>query len=397
MSETSWPAIGYEELTWDSRGLALAASRAERRRMSGAYAAAVPAEIGTRRYRVPPGLAAEVEDATAELSRYDAEMATGPIPLDAILLRTESVASSQIENLTASARSIGMAELGDTSKHNAAVIVGNVQAMLRAIDLAATLTPDAVLQMHRALLQQTDPEAAGRWRTQAVWIGVSSVSPIGADFVAPHHRRVPGLVDDLMVYAGRDDQSVLAQAAIAHAQFETIHPFHDGNGRTGRALLHAMLRHHGLTRNVTVPVSAGLLHDISGYHDALTAYRAGDPDAIVRLSVAATFRAINNGRALAADIARIRDEWRASISARRDSAVWAVADLFLSRPVLDAAQAATALAIAPTNVHRHLDRLTEAGVLTRFSLYRRGLGWRADAVLDALDQFAVRAGRRNQV
>ena len=363
--------------------------------MSGPYAAAVPVAIGTRQYRVPPGLAADggCDGGTVPVRRRDA---TGPIPLDAILLRTESVASSQIENLTASARSIGLAELGDTSKHNAAVIVGNVQAMLRAIDLAGTLTPNAVLQMHRALLQQTDPEAAGRWRTQAVWIGVSSVTR-SARTSSPHHDRVPGLVDDLMVYAGRDDQSVLAQAAIAHAQFETIHPFHDGNGRTGRALLHAMLRHHGPTRNVTVPVSAGLLHDISGYHDALTAYRAGDPDVIVRLTVAATFRAINDSRWLAADIGGIRDAWRAMISARRDWAVWAVADLFLSRPVLDAAQAATALEIAPTNVHRHLDRLTEAGVLTRFSLYRRGLGWRADAVLDALDRFAVRAGRRNQV
>ena len=105
--------------------------------------------------------------------------------------------------------------------------------------------------------------------------------------------------------------------------------------------------------------------------------------------MATTFRAINNGRALAEDIARIRDATGGrAISARRDSAVWAVADLFLSRPVLDAAQAATALGVAPTNVHRHLDRLTEAGVLTRFSLYRRGLGWRADAVLDALDRFA---------
>ena len=55
---------------------------------------------------------------------------------------------------------------------------------------------------------------------------------------------------------------VLAHAALAHAQFETIHPFEDGNGRTGRALVHAMLRSKGLTRTVTVPISAGLLVDV---------------------------------------------------------------------------------------------------------------------------------------
>jgi DNA-binding transcriptional ArsR family regulator len=110
--------------------------------------------------------------------------------------------------------------------------------------------------------------------------------------------------------------------------------------------------------------------------------------------VDATFRAITNGRALAAELALVRQRWRSSIKARRDSAVWTVADLFLARPVLDAAEVAEALGIAVPNAHRHLDRLVEAGVLTRFPLYRRARGWRADGVLEALDAFAARAGRR---
>jgi hypothetical protein len=147
---------------------------------------------------------------------------------------------------------------------------------------------------------------------------------------------------------------------------------------------------------VTVPVSAGLLGDVAGYHAALTAYRAGEPDEIVRLTVDATLRAITNGRALAAELAVVRQRWRDSIHARRDSAVWTVADLFLARPVLDAAQVATALGIAPPNAHRHLERLVEARILTPFPLYRRARGWRADAVLEALDAFAARAGRRTR-
>ena len=90
------------------------------------------------------------------------------------------------------------------------------------------------------------------------------------------HTRVPAAIDDLMTFAARDDVPLLAQIAVAHAQFETIHPFTDGNGRTGRALVQAMLRNKGLTRQVTVPVSAGLLVDTDGYIAALTAYRDGD-------------------------------------------------------------------------------------------------------------------------
>jgi Fic family protein len=103
---------------------------------------------------------------------------------------------------------------------------------------------------------------------------------------------------DLVAFAGRTDVPVLIQAAIAHAQFETIHPFPDGNGRTGRALLQGMLRHGGLTRNITVPVSAGLLNDTNAYFRALAEYRAGKADAIVITVAEASFAAIRNGRRL---------------------------------------------------------------------------------------------------
>ncbi len=105
-------------------------------------------------------------------------------------------------------------------------------------------------------------------------------STVGAVRPARPHR-VPAAIDDLMAFAARDDVPLLAQIAVAHAQFETIHPFTDGNGRTGRALVQAMLRNKGLTRQVTVPVSAGLLADTDGYIAALTAYRDGDAAPIV--------------------------------------------------------------------------------------------------------------------
>lgn len=123
--------------------------------------------------------------------------------------------------------------------------------------------------MHLALLGAHDPHSAGRWRDEAVWIGRSSRSPIGAEYVAPHQSRVIHAIDDLIAYINREDIPVLEQAAIAHAQFETIHPFTDGNGRTGRALIHSMLKAKGLTRNVTVPVSSGWLGQPDVYYRAL--------------------------------------------------------------------------------------------------------------------------------
>jgi Fic family protein len=219
------------------------------------------------------------------------------------------------------------------SKANASLIAANTAAMQSAVALADKLDADSILQMHRALMKTVDPKEAGKWRTQQVWIGGSPFGPSAAMYVAPHHDRVPAAIDDLIAYMKRDDIPVLIQAAIAHAQFETIHPFTDGNGRTGRALIHALLRGNGLTRNVTVPVSAGLLADTDAYFDALTTYRDGDPEPIILAAANASFKAIANGRQLVADLRRIRESWRERIPARSHSATWEIADLLMRQPV----------------------------------------------------------------
>ena len=111
-----------------------------------------------------------------------------------------------------------------------------------------------------------------------MWIGSSCYGPHTATFVPPHHKRVPAAIEHLVESIRRDDLAVLPHAALAHAQFETIHPFPDGNGRTGRAIVHCLLRDKRLTRQVTVPVSAGLLTDTDQYFDALTARSGGSAE-----------------------------------------------------------------------------------------------------------------------
>lgn len=99
--------------------------------------------------------------------------------------------------------------------------------------------------MHKALMLQQygfDAAQAGRFRGEQVWIGPGDAGPRTVDFVAPHHDRVHAAMVDLVAFVQREDLPVLVQVALAHAQFETIHPFTDGNGRTGRALAQSVLR-----------------------------------------------------------------------------------------------------------------------------------------------------------
>src|SRR5690606_20543098 len=251
---SGWPAVTYEQHPWVSRDAY--GSRREKRLTTGPYRAAVPPLIAPRPIPLAGELQALTEEAATELTRFDVEAGHVTAPFASILLRTESASSSEIEHLSSGARQIALADLGEHASRNARLSVGNVRAMRAALELSDAIDADAILRMHHALLDHDDPAIAGRWRTQQVWIGGGSLGPHTAQFVPPHHERVPELIDDLVVFANRVDLPVVAQIAVAHAQFETIHPFPDGNGRVGRALIQAMLRGGQLTRSVAVPVSA---------------------------------------------------------------------------------------------------------------------------------------------
>lgn len=388
---TSLRPVTYENVRWEPQG---GRHGSEALPKYGTYHPAVPAGIAELVLDLPPAVLAAAESASREITRFDADLGGDIAPVTAVLLRSESAASSQIENLTASARAIAEAELpGGKAKRNAEMIVANTAAMQAAVALSDDVDADAILAMHRALMVNEPRHTPGEFRTEPVWIGGGS-SPVGATFVGPRHEVVPGAIGDLIDFAQRADVPTLPQIAVGHAQFETIHPFTDGNGRTGRALVQAMLRNKGLTRQVTVPVSAGLLADTDAYFGALTSYRDGDAAPIVECFSKAAVLAIANGRQLVADLRDIRETWNDMITARSDSAVWKVADLLTRRPVVNAALLAQELGIASTNAHRYLNPLTEAGILVETTHGPRNRVWRSPEVLAALDAFAERAGRR---
>lgn len=388
---TSLRPVTYDDVRWEPQGRRYASGSLPK---YGTYRPAVPADIADLALDLPPNVLAEAEHASYALTRFDAELGSEIAPFAGVLLRSESAASSQIENLTASARAIAEAELpGGKAKPNAALIVANTAAMHAAVALSDTVDAQAILAMHRALMANEPRHTPGEFRTEPVWIGGGS-TPIGATFVGPRHELIPGAIGDLIAYTQRADVPALPQIAVAHAQFETIHPFTNGNGRTGRALVQAMLRNKGLTRHVTVPVSAGLLADTGAYFAALTTYRNGDAAEIVELVSQACVRAVANARELVADLRGIRQAWNDVITARSDSAVWKVADLLTRRPVVNAALLAQELGIESTNAHRYLNPLTDVGILVETTSGPRNRVWRSPEVLAALDAFAERAGRR---
>lgn len=394
-SPIDWPSVSHEERIWVPSAHAAWGAGAEQATAGARYLSAVAPLIADRIPSPSPNVREVAEEAERELARFDAELGKRVAAFAPVLLRSEAASSSQIENLTASARAIFSAELGVKKSRNAEEIAANTQAMRAALDLARELSVKSIKEMHAVLMAQQPRHTPGQWRNEPVWIGVRSDTPIGASYVAPHQDYIENLMDDLVGFVNNPAVPALASIAVGHAQFETIHPFSDGNGRTGRALAQSMLRHRGVTRNVAVPVSAGLLADVDGYHSALTAYRSGDVDPITLLFADASLRAVNNARKLVEDIDRIRESWNYRLNARRDSNAWKLLDILAQRPVLNSAVAASELGVQQPNVYPPLRALTEAGIAKSKAEHKLGPFWRSDEVLAAIDAFAERAGRRS--
>ena len=145
---------------------------------------------------------------------------------------------------------------------------------------------------------------------------------------------------------------------------------------------------------MTVPISAGLLTQTDRYFDALSEYRTGNPAPIVERVANATFAALENGRRLINDLRDIRSDWATCIKARRGAKTWVIADVLFRHPVVNAPLVAAQAEVALPNVYRSLAPLAEAGVLVAFTDKKRNQLWRAPDILNALDAFAARAGRR---
>lgn len=225
--------------------------------------------------------------------------------------------------------------------------------------------------------------------SQLVWVGTDSYTPCGASFVGPQPELIDACMADLMLFLQRDDIPVLLQCALAHAQFETIHPFVDGNGRTGRALIHAVLRSKGLTAHLVPPVSAGLLRATDTYFDALTAFRAGDAAPLIAVFAEASLFAAQSGIDLIDSLdGQIEATKTALRGTRRDAAVWKVLPYLIAQPVINSQYLRSAIGLSKPQAERALRALADADVLVPRNTAKRNVVWEHRGILDVLDDYA---------
>lgn len=385
MSRISSPAVSYETLPWRARYPEALTAR-QRRELPRTYRSAVVPDIGQLDLALPSDIVDQEAQAIVDLVRFDSAVGASLLPWTSLLLRTESAASSRIERLTSSARRIVEEETFGGAEGDASSIVANTQAMRRAVALDGSLSLEALLAIHGMLLEGAEPMIAGTLRDEPVWIGGASHAPIEAMFVPPSHERLEPALQDLLAFARRGDLPPLAQIAIVHAQFATIHPFADGNGRTGRALIHVLLRQAGFITRAPLPLSAVLLTDTPRCFAALDRYRSGEPLEMIELIITAASAAAALGLAAGSELQAIHDEWQERVTSRVGAPDRELATLLISQPILDVDGAAHELAIHPQAARRALARLEEAGIVVGYQIAGGRRAWRAPDVLDLMDR-----------
>jgi Fic family protein len=375
-----------------------------RERQGCEYEAYDPDPLGSRAITFSGSTAADVADAERAIVRLNSEVAAlaDSEAIARLLLRAEAVASSRIEGLEVGGRRLLKAELarglaGSQADMTATEVLNNIEAMqwaVAALTGRPRLTPHDLLNVHERLLSGTALEGyAGKLREEQNWIGGSSFNPCAAVFVPPPPELVPDLIADLCEFCNQDTLPAIAQAAIAHAQFETIHPFVDGNGRTGRALIHVMLRRRGLAPNVVPPISLVLATWSQDYVDGLTRTRyRGSPDAPdaidgmnawISLFAGACQRAVADAEAYEARVRTVQDAWSERLGrVRKNSAIELLLAALPAAPTITVQSAAAMIQRSQQVVNEAIPRLVEAGVLKQTTVGRRNRAFEATEIID---------------
>jgi Fic family protein len=361
------------------------------------YEAFVPDALTGFDFDLTSRIAGVVSDAEQAIMNLNSRARPALAPLARLLLRTESIASSKVEGMQVGIRQLARAEsrieTGGKAPSTILEVIGNIDAMQLAVDEAATAEQfgiEHLAEIHgRLMANAPDSQVADIIRRDQNWIGGNDYNPCGADFVPPPPEHVESLLRDLCRAAGDDSLPPLVQAALVHAQFETIHPFDDGNGRTGRALVHVVLRRRGIAAAYVPPISVVLATERERYIEGLTGFRVGEVGSWIEQFAAAAARAAGLATAYLEAVTSLMDAWRRQLTEgpapRSDAAAWALIELLPAHPVITAPVAAAVTGRAKSAIYRAIGQLTDCGVLELLSDSKRNRSWEAAGLLDLLE------------
>ncbi len=363
---------------------------------SSGYRAFIPAPLPPD---PPVDLMGKLRDSLSSadytLGRLDGAILTLPNPdlFVFMYVRKEAVLSSQIEGTQSSLQNLLAAEAQlfdpDTPK-DVQEVANYVRAMNDGLARLAELPVSVRLirEIHAELMKgvRGGRLTPGELRTSQNWIGPAGCTLAEAVFVPPPPHEVPEALNNLERFLHYDTSlPTLAQVGLAHAQFETIHPFLDGNGRIGRLLVTFLLVEKGLLTKPVLYLSHYFKRRRTEYYDRLQAVReAGDWEGWLEFFFKGVIEVSREATETAAAILRMREKYRAKIADHLGRAAGngqKVMDRLFEQPIVTVATVREWLGLTPAGANQIVARLENIGLLREITGYARNRRFRFDPYL----------------
>lgn len=306
------------------------------------------------------------------------------------LLRREATMSSRIEGTRTDLGQLLLFEATEEVSDpagDAGEIANYVEALKYGLDRAQDrpISVQFIRELHAILLR--DVRGAdlqpGAFRSGQNWIGQGGGIE-RARYVPPPPEHVQSLLDDLVQFIGNPPVEIppLVRIAMVHYQYEAIHPFLDGNGRSGRLLVVLLLIEWGLLQGPHLTISEFLENRREGYIDGLRGVSLeGDWDGWVRYFLDAIREQARRDRWRVEQLVALRERWRASYQSARSVTLLQMLDFMVERPIFSARQVIEQLGFTHRAVQRAIDQLIVNGVLREITGQRRNRVYAADEVL----------------
>lgn len=308
-------------------------------------------------------------------------------------LRREALASTRIEGTQASLSEVFQADLGETPNDDIKEVQRYLEATKLAHELANELpiTQRLLLDVHETLLRHVRGEERrpGEYRISPVWIGGPGATPDTATFVPPLPEHLPRLLTDWEVFVNDDGRHYppLIQAALMHYQFETIHPFLDGNGRIGRLLIDLQLMNRGRLSHPLLYLSSYFESHRADYYRGLQGVReAGDIDTWLTFFLTAVLEQARDAILRSQRLVELREELhREAILGR--SSLPRLVDMIVRNPFVTVKAVERELTLTNQGARQLIRKAVDKGWLVSLGSHGRGGReyWVAPRVLEVLE------------
>ena len=377
--------ITYEERYYFHHDSVFRLNRKQRALIEHPYSSATIQNLNNFDFTISSNLSELLNLAVEELSKLDGFIKEKVSGFPMILLRTEALSSTQIEHFNSSNKNIAIAQISNSSNFESNVIKDNLEAMNDVLNSNKEISLDLLIEINKKVLNDDSVKI----RDKVNWIGSSNSLPQNAIYVPPHPELLQQYMDEFIKFTKRTDLHPLVHAALAHAYFEHIHPFEDGNGRVGRIIIQIILKNSYFLENMFMPISAGLVKNNNEYINALNNFKDGNYETIIELILNSALSVVPIVYDVLEQLIRLKASWQDKLKVRKDSYIWKILDELIIQPVINVNYIKNKYNINDQAVRNSIKTLIEANIIAPINANKRNVLYESSEVLKILDDFKV--------